>query len=140
MPAHGYASTFDPIITVVASTADPRDPDQIASTVTKVNEMLANRVREETEGEGALRVDFAFDRISGSLTQAHLLRRRAVKVGALPEFLAIIDHVIAEAEAAREAAPRRPSQTADAGPRSADWATAELEPEHGLLPDFLRDI
>lgn len=135
-----HPSTFDPIATVIASTADPCDPAQVAATVTRVNEMMANRIREETAGEGALRIDYAHERISGSITDLRLLKRRAAKANALPELVSLIDNVIAEAERARDAAPRRQPQTADAGPRLADWATAEVEPEHGLLPDFLRDI
>jgi hypothetical protein len=135
-----HPSTFDLIITAIASMADPRDLDQVAATVETVNQMLTDRAREETDGEGALRVDFAFERISGSIANLRLLKRRALKAGASPEFLAVIDKVLAEAERARDAAPRRQPRAADAGPRAADWATAELEPEHSLLPDFLRDI
>lgn len=140
MAFHGYASTFDPVTQVIASTADPGDPAQVAETVTKVNEMLANRIREETVGEGALRVDYAHERISRSITDLRLLKRRAVKVNALPELISLIDNVIAEAERARDAAPRRQPQAVDAGPRAADWATAEVDEPQSLLPEFLQDI
>ncbi|MCC6651535.1 MAG: hypothetical protein IT348_10350 [Candidatus Eisenbacteria bacterium] len=135
-----HPSTFDPIATVIASTADPCDPAQVAATVTRVNEMIANRIREETVGEGALRIDYARERISGSITDLRLLKRRAGKANALPELVSLIDNVIAEAERARDAAPRRQPQTADAGPRPADWATAEIDEPQSLLPEFLQNI
>ncbi|MBI3202037.1 MAG: hypothetical protein HYZ29_10880 [Myxococcales bacterium] len=135
-----YPSTFDPIHHSLACVADPRDPGQVTVITSAVLQMLAERVREETEGEGELRRDFAHERIAGSLDDLRLLRRRALKAGALPEFIALIDRVIGEADAACAVAPRRVATSVDAGPRHADWATVEVEDAQSQLPEFLRDI
>ena len=135
----GYLSSFDPIIVFIRGTVDPSDSVAVALVKETVDAMLAERVREETVGQGDLRVDFARQRIDGSINVLVDSRRLAKKAGALPEFIAIIDAVLVEARAAYERAPGRPS-TPVAELRPAPWTIERSDSSQSVgVPDDLFD-
>jgi hypothetical protein len=124
---NGYPSTFQPSIALIMSLPDPTDTEAAMAAKVKVITMLAERPREETHGpsRGALRIDFAWHRIKGAINLLEGVRQRAEQALACPEFVKVIDTVLAEARAALKLAPV-PDEHQPQEPEPAAWATARL--------------
>ncbi|MEO7032963.1 MAG: hypothetical protein ABI548_03925 [Polyangiaceae bacterium] len=147
----GYVSTFQPMVDAIGTVHDPQDAESSHHLKLGVAQMLADRFREETEGDedGPFRVDFARARILGCLQGAdgrkglERLRQIAVAQGACPDFVEAVDLVITAARAALAEAPAKvvpeaEPQKPDAS--HADWTRAKVpNPDMVELPD-LSDI
>lgn len=132
-----YPSTFDPILWALKCT-DAGAPAAVDATALRMAKMLEERVHEEVDGEGDLRVDLAYLRISGTLAEAVELRAQAVRKGVPEQFLSLLDALIVEMKIALRVAPR-PTRVSESAPEPkpadvevADWA----RPDKVLMVEF----
>lgn len=103
MAYRGYTSTFDAIIDVLAA-VDSNDERAMKNIISEVGQMLLERPREELGGVKGKVGHFAHLRINGSIARLCGLRERAIASGLPAHFVHLIEHVLREANGARDAA------------------------------------
>lgn len=142
-----YPSTFQRPLEWLRSVDPPTDPTAVEKVRPIVVKLLAERLHEETDGQGAFRKDMARKRIAGVIEKLDHLRALACQERACPEFLALVDLVLADAREAHARAPAAASAPiaetpADDTPPAAAWTQREVvrTTAYDLLPDEFKDI
>jgi hypothetical protein len=114
-----YRGTFDPSTDEIRA-ANIHDPQSVAGCIDRVRHGLSTRFPEERENSREYRLYYAHLRIAGSIRTLNSTRESAVDHEAPPEFIALIDEVLAEAHRALAVAPV-PSREPPPPPTPADW-------------------
>jgi hypothetical protein len=130
-----YLSTFDDPLDDTETTQDPKDPKEVAIVAETVRGKLAVRFAEENEERGDFKIRYAARRIDGSIARGKQQRRTAIAYGAISEFVAVIDSIIAEAQRALAVAvtPRQEPEKS-----RGKWIDTSVP--KSTIPDFLDDI
>lgn len=109
-----HASSFERFRNMILAVGDATDFDASHHLKVGVQEMLPERFREEAgaDEEGPYDIRYATDRINGVICGGsgrpglQMIRDKAAKAGACPDFVEAVDMVLAEARAALAVALR----------------------------------
>lgn len=114
-----YRGSFDDSVDRIRAT-NIHDAQAVADCIVRVREDLTTRFPEERENSRDYRLYYAHLRIAGSIRNLNSTRESAVDHEAPPDFIGLIDEVLAEAHRALAGAPV-PSREPPAPPPPADW-------------------
>lgn len=114
-----YRGSFDSMTDQIRA-ANIHDPQSVQACIESVRHALTVRFPEERENSRDYRLYYAHLRIAGSIRTLNSTRESAVDHEAPPEFIGLIDEVLAEAHRALAVAPV-PSREPPAPPPPADW-------------------
>jgi hypothetical protein len=120
----GHPSTFQPMIDALREIKQHEDPTEAAALGERIVEMLSARVKEEPEGTGDLRADFARVRISPDVEILKGFYDGALENDACPELLNVIETVLSAAREALGRAPIRVVKTDVVPSYTPPWAKA----------------
>ena len=112
--------------------------EQVAAMRPDLERLIAKRPKEEVDGAGVLRLDYAWHRLQGAAAELRKLSTLAKQAGACDLMHDSINEVLELClQAMRAAEPHRRGAVL---PPPAAWATAPVRQKTVEPPDFLKDI